>query len=80
MIVLEKRHLNLLTGRNEVQVTLVAPDGARRERHHAMRVYTGAELVRMSREAGLTVAAAYSGLDGSELTLDSKRFVLLARR
>lgn len=78
--VLEERELDLLTGRNEVTVTLIDTDGARREHQHAMRIYSAAELARMVSQAGLTVEAAYGGLDGSELALDSRRFVLLARK
>jgi SAM-dependent methyltransferase len=80
VIVLEERELNLLTGRNEVTVTLIHSDGARYERQHAMRIYTAAELVRMVTQAGLTLEAAYGGLDRRELTLDSNRLVLLARK
>ncbi len=69
-----------MTGRSEVTVTLVHPDGERRERHHAMRIYTAAELVSMVTEAGLTVEATYGGLSGEALTLDSNRVVVLARR
>lgn len=79
-VVLEERELNLLTGRNEVTVTLIHPDGARQEHQHAMRIYSATELMRMVTQAGLTVEAAYGGLDGRELTLDSNRLVLLARR
>lgn len=77
---LEERELDLLTGRNEVTVTLIDTDGGRREHQHAMRIYSAAELVRMVSKAGLTVEAACDGLDRSDLTLDSRRFVLLARK
>jgi len=80
VMVLEERELDLLTGRNEVTVTLIDPEGARRKYHHAMRIYSAAELVRMVTQAGLTVEAAYGGLDGSQLTLNSNRLVLVARR
>jgi SAM-dependent methyltransferase len=80
LIVLEERELNLLTGRNEVTVTLIDRDGGRRERQHAMRIYTAAELVRMVRRAGLSIEAAHGGLDGRDLTLESNRLVLLATK
>jgi SAM-dependent methyltransferase len=78
--ILEERELNLLTGRNDVTVTLIQPDGTRREYGHAMRIYTAAELVRMLAQAGLEIDAAYGGLDGRELTLDAPRLVLIARK
>lgn len=80
VMVLEERELNLLTGRNEVTVTLVDTDGTRRKKQHAMRIYSVPELVRMVRQAGLTVEAASGGLDGRKLTLDSNRLVLVASR
>jgi len=80
MIVLEDRRFNLLTGRNEVEVTLIYPDGKRTVYHHAMRIYSLTELARLLQAAGLTVEATYGGLDGNELTLDSRRLVILARK
>ena len=80
VIVLEARELNLLTGRNEVTVTLIDRNGARHVRQHAMRIHSAAELVRMVTQTGLIVEAAYGALDGRELTLDTNRLVLLARK
>jgi SAM-dependent methyltransferase len=78
--VLEEREMNLRTGRNEVTVTLIRPDGTQRKYGHAMRVYTAAELVRMVTKADLEIDAVFGGLDGAELTLDARRLVLVARR
>jgi hypothetical protein len=80
VIVLEERRLNLLTGRNEVTVRLIDRDGGPRQYQHAMRIYGAAELVGMVTQAGLTVESAYGALDGRELTLDSHRLVLVARK
>ena len=80
LIVLEERHFNLLTSRMEVQVTMIQPDGTRSLHGHAMRFYTLTELADMLAAAGLQLAAYHGGLDGSELTLDSHRLVLLGRR
>ena len=80
IIVLEDRRFNLLTSRNEVEVTLIHPDGRRTVYHHAMRIYSLAELVRLLQAADLPVEAVYGGLDGSDLTLDSRRLVVLARK
>ena len=79
-IVLDAREMNLHTGRNEVTVTLIHPDGTRREYRHAMRIYTAAELVRMVTEADLDIDAVYGGLDGAELTLDAHRVILIGRK
>jgi SAM-dependent methyltransferase len=79
LIVAEERHFDLLTGRNEVCVTLLYPDGRRQEYRHSMRVYTPQELGSMCAIAGLPVQAYYGGLDGSPLTLES-RLVIVGRK
>jgi SAM-dependent methyltransferase len=79
LIVLEERHVDLLTSRNEVRVSLLHPDGKRTEHRQSMRVYTLTELIHMLANAGLQLQAYYGGLDNSPLTLDS-RLVLLARK
>jgi len=80
LIVLEEREFDLLTSRSNVLVTMIFPDGERREYRHAARVYTLTELVRMLALAGLHVQACYGGLDGSELSLNSRRLVVVARK
>jgi SAM-dependent methyltransferase len=80
LIVIEERHFNLLTSRNETRVTMIDPDGQRTEYVHAVRLYTLTELVRLCTAAGLQVQAHYGGLDGSSLTLDSHRLVLVCRK
>jgi SAM-dependent methyltransferase len=79
MIVLEERHIDLVKSRNEVRVTVLTPDGKRREYTQSMRIYTLTELIRMLAAVGLNVEAYYGDLDGSTLTLDS-RLVILARK
>ncbi len=80
MIVLEEREFDMLTSRSNVLVTMIFPDGERREYRHAARVYTLTELVRMLALAGLHVQACYGGLDGSALSLNSRRLVVVARK
>src|SRR6266566_8334396 len=71
LLVLEERRFDLLTSRNEVQVTMLTPDGQRTEYSHSLRVYTLTELVHMLALAGLHMKAYYGGWDGSPLTMDS---------
>jgi hypothetical protein len=59
---------------------MIEPSGGRTEYNHAMRIYTLTELAGMVEAAGLRLEAYYGGLDGSELTLDSRRMVLMARK
>ncbi|QBD78226.1 class I SAM-dependent methyltransferase [Ktedonosporobacter rubrisoli] len=76
LIVLEERHINLLKSRNEIHITLLYPDGHRKEHDQSIRIYTLTELTRMLAAAGLEVLAYYGDLDGSPLTMDSRLTVL----
>ncbi len=78
LIVLEERNFDLLTSRCNVQVTMLHPDGQRTGYNHAVRIYTLTELVRMLAAAGLQVQAYYGGLDGSKLSLTSRRLVVVS--
>ena len=80
LIVLEERDFDMLTSRCNVRVTMISPDGQRREYGHAARIYTLTELVRMMSLAGLHAEAYYGGLDGSTLILNSRRLVLVASK
>ena len=79
-LLVEDREFDLLSGRTNVSWTFVATDGSRRELRHSLRFYTPAELARMLATAGLTVEQAWGGYDASELTLDSPRLALRARK
>ena len=79
LIVLEERHIDLLTSRNEVRVSLLHPQGKRTEHRQSMRIYTLTELVHMLENAGLQIQAYYGGLEGGPLTLDS-RLALLTQK
>jgi SAM-dependent methyltransferase len=80
LIVLEERNFNLLTSRNEVQVTMLHPDGRRTGYSHSLRIYTLTELVHMLAEAGLQVQAYYGAWDGSALTMDTFRLILVSQK
>ena len=80
LIELEERSFDLFTSRNEVKITMLYPDGQRKEYGFSHRLYTLTELVQMLTMAGLQVKA-YSGTwDGSELTIDSFRLILLSQK
>lgn len=76
LIVIEERRFDQLAGRNHVRITLFHSDGRRVEHSHAVRIYALTELAQMCAAAGLTPEAHYGGLDGSRLTLSSRRLVL----
>jgi len=80
LIVLEERRFDLLTSLNEVKVTMLFSDGQRREYSHSLRVYTLTELVQMLAVAGLQVKTYLGSWDGSALTMDSFRLILLSQK
>jgi SAM-dependent methyltransferase len=80
LIVLEERRFDLLTSRNNVQVTMIYPDGQRKEYSHSLRVYTLTELAQMLAVAGLRVQACYGTWDRSPLTMDNFRLILLSQK
>lgn len=80
LVVLNERYFDLLTSRLAVRVTMIEPDGARREYGHALRFYTLTELAHMLAAAGLWLEGYYGDLDGSDLTLDSRQMIILSRK
>jgi SAM-dependent methyltransferase len=80
LVVTEERHFDQLAGRTTVRVTLIYPDGRRTELGHVVRSYTPTELAGMLGRSALEVQAAYGGLDGSPLMLDSRRLVVIAQK
>lgn len=79
LIVLEERRFDLLTSRNDVHISLLFPDGQRKEYLQSIRVYTLTELIQMFTSAGLQMQAYYGNLEGGALTLES-RLVLLGKK
>lgn len=79
-LVLQEQAFDLQTSRLTARMTLIEPDGARREYTQSIRIYTPTELRRLHEAAGLRVEGVYGGLDSSPLMLDSPRLVVLARR
>jgi ubiquinone/menaquinone biosynthesis C-methylase UbiE len=80
LMVLEERTFDLLAGRCDVQVTMLSPGGQRRQYTHSVRMYTLRELARMLAAAGLQIQASYGGLDGSRLSLNSPRLVVIGAK
>ncbi len=77
---IQEREFDSATGTIKTTWTVIEADGERIIQRFAIRMYTLQELeVRMA-QAGLTVEEAWGGLDGSELTMDSHRLVVLARK
>jgi cyclopropane fatty-acyl-phospholipid synthase-like methyltransferase len=77
---LDEHEFDFLRGRNAASWTFVYPDGRRTELRHSVRTYTPHELASMLEAAGLTVEEAWGGWDAAELSFDSRRLILLARK
>jgi SAM-dependent methyltransferase len=71
---------DLFRARNSARWTFVRPDGTRTELVHSVRMYAPHELVAMLASARLETAEGWGAWDGSELTLESRRLILHARR
>ena len=80
LLVLEERAFDQVSGRSHTRVTMIHPDGTRREHEYRTRNYSATELARLFASAGMEVTAQHGGLDGSALTLTSRRLVLACRR
>lgn len=80
LVLVDEGRFDLLSGRNEVRTTMLFPDGRRTEHRHSVRVYALTELTCMLAEGGLSTREVYGGLDGSPLTLDSMRVVVVSEK
>jgi ubiquinone/menaquinone biosynthesis C-methylase UbiE len=74
---IEDSRFDQVAGEHENTIIHVPDAGKRREFPYRIRCYTATELVEMARAAGFGAVACYGGLEGEELTLDT-RLVLLA--
>ena len=79
-LMLERREVDLPTGRAHAHWLFVTADGTRRELSFDHRLYTAAEYATLFRRVGLEPAGWFGGFDGSELTVDSWRLIAVAQR
>jgi SAM-dependent methyltransferase len=79
-VLLSEREWDEARGRITCHLTLVAPDGQRRQSGHVLRMYTHSELVQMMESAGLEWQRSYGGFDGSDYGVDSRRMIVVASR
>ena len=76
----EERGYDVRRGRNRARWVFVRPDGERSELRHSIRLYTYPELAALLLSEGLELEADWGGYDGSELTRESFRLVVLGRK
>ena len=78
ILMVQEHEWDVMAGRNRAVWTFVRPDGSRSELSHVVRMYAPSELVRLVEGAGLRVLDAWGGFDGTPLTYESRRQILLA--
>jgi ubiquinone/menaquinone biosynthesis C-methylase UbiE len=78
-VLLEQRTFDRASGIAQTTQTLIDSAGGRDSRSFSVRVYSATELAAMVARAGFAEARCYGGLDGGELTADS-RLVIVASR
>lgn len=79
-LMFEQRRYDVHTGRTNVDWYHIAPDGKRRHRYHSLRLYTYTELAAMLARAGLTVRRTWGEFDGREMSMYSRRMMVLAEK
>jgi SAM-dependent methyltransferase len=79
-LAIEMRRHDVRTCRNDVETVHIGADGRQRKRTHSVRMYTFPEFERMLASAGLRVASAWGNFDGSDLTRESHRMIVLAEK
>jgi hypothetical protein len=77
-LVIDRHHLDLLTSRNVVNRTIIR-DGRARNVPYFVRMFTFTELREWMLSAGFTAVHAL-GADGTALTIDSRRMIVVAER
>lgn len=80
-LLMEETGFDLRHSRVTARQIHLTPDGAKRlEKSYVVRAYTCAELSAMLHRHGLETREAWGGIERSELTVESRRLVLLADR
>ena len=77
---LERRRYDIHTGRVNVDMFFITPEGNRRSRFHSLRLYTYTELAAMLARAGLTVRQTWGNFDGIDFSMQSPRMIVLAEK
>jgi SAM-dependent methyltransferase len=80
VLFLQEHAYDVLRGRNESVWTFLHPDGSKQEIRHSVRVYAPHELARMLESAGLSIDGSWGDWEGGELTRESRRLILRARK
>jgi SAM-dependent methyltransferase len=77
---IQERWVDIRRGRIETIWTIAGPDGSESKLESSLRLYTAPELEAMLLRAGLSLTALLNPRNGSELTRDSLRMMLISKR
>jgi ubiquinone/menaquinone biosynthesis C-methylase UbiE len=80
LLMLDEIEHDLITGRSSVRWTFIREDGSQVVRAFDHRVYTAAEYAAMFRRAGLEPQAWFGDFEGGDLTPDTWRMIVVAKR
>ena len=80
VVLLRETRLDLQSGRILKHWTYFLPDGRRVEHDTSVSLYMPHQLVALARAAGFDHVELWGGIDGSDLSADSSRCILTARR
>ena len=76
----EQRTFDPVAGRNHVEFTIASADGAERKVSHHIRLYVATEISGMLDRTGLTLERSYGGYDGSLLSVETRRMILVSSK
>lgn len=79
-LVLHERRFDFMSGRIYEELKVVEPEGRQRQTGTVVRLYTLTELARMLAGTGLEVAQTFGDFEGGDLTMDSRRMIVLAEK
>jgi len=79
-MIITERSFDLVKGRNQEKRIRIYKDGKRQVSNMAIRMYTLPELISMCKKAGLQFVSVFGEYSGEELTLDSKRCILITKK
>ena len=76
-VILEKKWIDSITNRSEVDVTVIDKSG-KRDYHHSIRLYSFSELSMLLEAAGLIVLDVFGGFGGEDFDINRDRMLILS--
>jgi len=75
--ILERNHFDLATSTHHGEWTFIAEDGKNHTKKMQLRQYSLHELIELFARYGMRFVQAWGSIDGEELTIDSRRLIIL---